>query len=306
MAKWKRMAALLCAALLCVTGAPQAAQALPAVQHAQTFVRVPSADGTAVEENDSAAVDYSNAAQGYIMVKYKGGNSKVKLQITGPNGLTYTYNLFGGYETFPLTAGSGSYKVEVYENISGSSYANALSTSISVQLKSSILPYLYPSQYVNFTSSSAAVAKGKELAAGSADDLTVVSNVYNYVINNVKYDTDKANTISAGGLSGYLPNPDSTLSSRKGICFDYAALMATMLRTQSIPTRLEVGYVSGGAYHAWVSVYIAEKGWVNGIIQFDGTSWKLMDPTFASSGNSSSSIMQYIGDGSNYTAKFVY
>jgi hypothetical protein len=31
-----------------------------------------------------------------------------------------------------------------------------------------------------------------------------------------------------------------------------------------------------------------------------------MDPTFASSGNQSESIMKYIGDGSNYTVKYLY
>lgn len=305
MGKFRRIAALLCAAVLCVA-LPQQANAVPQMARAQTYVRTPSADGKATEGNDSATIDYSNASQGYIMAQYKGSNPKVKLQITGPDGVTYTYNLHGGYETFPLTAGSGSYKVEVYENVSGSSYANALSTNISAQLQSSILPYLYPSQYVNFTAGSTAVAKGKELAAGSTDDIAVVTSVYNYVIGHVKYDTQKAQTVAAGGLTGYLPSPDSTLASGKGICFDYAALLATMLRTQSIPTRVELGYVSGGAYHAWVSVYIAEKGWVNGIIEFDGTTWKLMDPTFASGGNGSGAIMQYIGTGSNYTTKYVY
>lgn len=31
-----------------------------------------------------------------------------------------------------------------------------------------------------------------------------------------------------------------------------------------------------------------------------------MDPTFASSGNESSDIMNYIGNGSNYNAMYVY
>ena len=90
--------------------------------------------------------------------------------------------------------------------------------------------------------------------------------------------------------SGYLPNVDTILQSKKGICFDYAAVMATMLRTQGIPTKLVVGY-AGSAYHAWVSVYINEIGWIDNIFYFDGKSWVRMDPTFASSGNSSASIM---------------
>ena len=105
--------------------------------------------------------------------------------------------------------------------------------------------------------------------------------------------------------SGYLPNVDKVLAEKKGICFDYAALMTAMLRSQGIPTKLVVGY-TGDVYHAWINTFIPEKGWVEGIIFFDGTTWKLMDPTFASSANQSKQIMEYIGNGSNYSAKYVY
>ena len=61
------------------------------------------------------------------MVNYKGTNPKVKLQVTGPDTVTYTYNLHGGYETFPLSAGSGTYKISIYENVTGNQYSTALS-----------------------------------------------------------------------------------------------------------------------------------------------------------------------------------
>ena len=105
--------------------------------------------------------------------------------------------------------------------------------------------------------------------------------------------------------SGYLPELDKVLESKKGICFDYAALMAGILRSQNVPCKLVVGY-AGKSYHAWISVYSEEYGWVNGAIYFDGENWQRMDPTFADSGNQSESIMKYIGDGSNYTAKYFY
>lgn len=50
-----------------------------------------------------------------------------------------------------------------------------------------------------------------------------------------------------------------------------------MLRSQGVPCKLVVGY-AGKAYHA----------------------------CFASSGKSSEAIMKYIGDGSHYTAKYLY
>ena len=84
-----------------------------------------------------------------------------------------------------------------------------------------------------------------------------------------------------------------------------AALMTGMLRSQDIPCKLVVGY-AGQAYHAWISVWSAETGWIDGAIYFNGSSWQRMDPTFASSAKSSKAIMAYIGDGKNYSAKYFY
>lgn len=75
---------------------------------------------------------------------------------------------------------------------------------------------------------------------------------------------------------------------------------AAMLRSQRIPTRLEVGYM-GDVYHAWISIYTKETGWVNGIIEFDGKNWELMDPTFASS---SKSPKNFTSENSKYTTNF--
>ena len=104
--------------------------------------------------------------------------------------------------------------------------------------------------------------------------------------------------------AGYIPDIDNTMKTKKGICFDYASLMAAMLRSQNIPTKLVVGY-SGDAYHAWISVYLHESGWIDNIIEFDGKNWSLIDPTLAAN-NSGSSVKNYIGDGSNYTVKYLY
>ena len=81
--------------------------------------------------------------------------------------------------------------------------------------------------------------------------------------------------------------------------------MSAMLRAYGIPTKLVVGY-TGDEYHAWISTYTKESGWVEGAIFFNGTDWKLMDPTFASTANSSKEIMDYIAKTSNYTAKYIY
>ena len=256
------------------------------------------ADGTVTYGNEGVTIDASYISEGYIMVSYTGTNEKVKLQITGPDEVVYTYDLHGDYETFPLTAGNGSYTVGVFENIEGTSYSTLFTQTIDVKIDDEFGPYLYANQYVNFNGDSKVVEKAEELSKPCNDDLEVIEQVYNYMISNFTYDYDKAESVQ----SGYLPDVDEVFEAQTGICFDYAAVMAAMLRSQRIPTRLEVGY-AGDVYHAWISTYIEEQGWVNGIIQFDGKNWELMDPTFAST---SSKPEDFITNTDEYITKFVY
>ena len=266
-----------------------------------SYCLVPSADGTAETHNEYASIDYSNASEGYIMARYTGTCPKVKMQIKFPGAVTYTYNLVGNeYEAFPLSSGSGTYEITILENVVDTSYLISLSASVDVQITNTYGPFLYPNQYCMFTSSSQTVKKASELSEDANNDLDVVTNVYNYVISSITYDYEKAQTVP----SGYTANVDEILTSGTGICLDYAAVMTCMLRSQQIPTRLEVGYV-GDAYHAWISTYIKDVGWVNGIVQFDGTSWKLMDPTFAAN-SSERDLREFIGDGSGYIVKYQY
>lgn len=262
---------------------------------------VPEADGILEMRNDVAVIDYSHADQGYICADYSGSVSKIKLILSGPDGTDYTYDLHGnGYEVFPLSAGSGSYKATIYENISGTSYSTCLYAGFDAVLANEFGPFLYPNQYVNFNADSKAVAKGAELAAGADTDLDVVISIYDYITASIKYDYNKASDPPAG----YVTDVDEILTSGTGICLDYAALMSAMLRSQQIPTRLEVGYAKD-AYHAWISVYTEETGWLNGLIEFTGSSWTLVDPTFGAN-SSEKSLKKFIGDGTNYTLKKVY
>lgn len=265
-------------------------------------VLTPEASGTLVLSSDIVSMDYSHAEEGYIMVKYSGTVSKVKLQLTTPDGTVYTYLLIGQgtYETFPLSGGSGLYQLSVLENVSADSYAIAFTQSFDATIINEFRPFLYPNQYVTYTADSNTVQKAKKLSENCYSDLDVVSNIYHYIIKTISYDEKKAQQVSAG----YLPNNEQTLKTGTGICFDYASLMTAMLRSQGIPTKLEVGY-AGEAYHSWISTYIKDVGWIDNIIEFDGSSWELMDPTLAAN-NTSASVGKYIGDGSSYVIKYTY
>jgi len=226
----------------------------------------------------------------------------VKLLLTLPDGVQYQYSLHpgAGFEVFPLSGGDGLYEIGVFKQVEGTRYSMVLTTTIDVTLVDEFAPFLRPNQFVNFTQECDVVRKAAELTAGVSEFINIVAEIYHFVIEHIVYDTHLAETVQ----SGYLPDIDEILRSGRGICFDYASLMAAMLRSQGIPTKLVIGY-TGDVYHAWISVYSEEDGWLDDIIHFDGHDWRLIDPTFASNG-AATEVEQYIGDGTNYTAMFFH
>lgn len=257
--------------------------------------------GEKEERSDDAVIDYSHTEDGYIMARYTTPTEKrLKLRIIGPT-TTYTYNLpVDEWTVFPLSDGSGSYQAALYINTHDSKYAVVMTVQFEVELQDEFAPFLRPNQYVNYAEAENTVAKGAQLCAGLEHPLEKVAAVYDFVVDTLEYDYDRAATVK----SGYLPVLDDVLAEKKGICFDYAALMAAMLRSQEVPCKLVVGY-AGETYHAWISVWTEENGWIDGAIFFDGHVWKRMDPTFASSGHRSDEIMEFIENG-NYTVKYLY
>ena len=261
----------------------------------------PEAPGEWEARCDSAVIDYSNAEDGYIMVQYFAPTDRrLKVLLKGPN-TTYNYNLpQGQWAVLPLSDGSGSYQAGIYSNIEGSKYATVMMAHFDVVLQDEFAPFLRPNQYVNYMDAPDTLALGAELCIGLSHPLEKVEAIYDYVTQNFSYDHDKAATVT----SGYLPVLDAALSEKKGICFDYAALMTAMLRSQGVPCKLVVGY-AGSIYHAWISVWTEEDGWIDGIIFFDGHIWKRMDPTFAAASQDMFQTLEYIENG-NYTEKYLY
>ena len=265
-------------------------------------VLIPEAPGTTVIQEGNVTLDVSNISEGYFMVLYTGSIPKVRVQVIAPDGTKNQplLSIDGDYQAFPLTQGDGSYQINILENTVDTSYAVILSQTIDVTLSNPFKPFLYANQYVDYTSDTKAVSKASELASDTYSDLEVIQNIYHYVTENIVYDEVKAEQVK----DGYLPSVDETLTQGTGICFDYASLMTSMMRTQNIPTKLEIGY-SGDVKHAWISAYTKEQGWIDNIIEFNGSTWTLMDPTLASS-NSKESVKKYVGDGSNYTLQYSY
>jgi len=200
-------------------------------------------------------IDYGNASQGYVMIKHSPVDVPLKVCITrGETAYTYDLNSQGAFEVYPLQMGNGSYRIEVFSWLEGNAYLPVAEKAISVMLDDPHISYLYPSQYVNYTPESMAVAKSNELCEGLETQREKAMAIYAFIGRRIHYDY----LFSVRPKSGYLPDVDSVLDRRRGICFDYAALMACMLRAQGIPTKLVIGYADR-SYHAWNNVLLDGK-----------------------------------------------
>ena len=251
-------------------------------------VLTPEAPGKKTLGSSPLILDISNQDQGYLTAESDSDDSRMNIQLTAPSGVVYSYFLEPDEQTvLPFSEGSGEYLITCYQQVDGNQYAALYTETLTIKLQNEFLPFLYPNQYVDFSSKSKTCKLAASLVKEDMTDIDILKTFYTYVTSHISYDYDKADSVEAG----YLPDVDDTLSTGTGICFDYAALTTAMLRSQDIPCKLQIGY-SGDVKHAWIDVYIRGSGWVTKAVSFDGDTWKLMDPTFDANSDGDEAIQE--------------
>lgn len=175
----------------------------------------------------------------------------------------YYYSLNDEMEQLPVQLGSGIYTVKILQNTSENKYKVLKKDTINFS-NDSIEVFLSSSQPVYWKNEDKLIQLADSLTKGLTTDREKVEAVYRYIVENVKYDYNKINVIS----TDYVPDLDETITSKKGICYDYAALFAGILRSEGIYTKLVKGYKNDlSTYHAWNEVLL------------DGT-WVVVDTTY--------------------------
>jgi len=220
-------------------------------------------------EDDSAGIDISTIEEGFISALYQGNAASARAEVTDPVGRLTAWPLTPGENVqITLGGGDGTYRIRILENTGGEQYALIFASSFDAVLPDPLSPFLHPSLFVPWTGESLCAEKAQEIyeeCAGNEEAFTEA--VYAFIISEIAYDSD----VSAEVPADYVPDPDRTLRTKLGICYDYASLMAAMLRSCGVPARVLSGFF-GDYRHAFVQAAPgASSG--NGTVR-----WKAFDP----------------------------
>jgi hypothetical protein len=167
---------------------------------------------------------------------------------------------------YPLAFGNGEYFIAILESVEGKKYKVVAHEKINLNLKDENIVYLNSTQTINWNNNMESIIKAKELTKNLKTDKEKITAIYKYIINNISYDNEKIPYIN----KNYVPNIEITYEVKKGICYDYTSLFASMLRSINIPTKLVKGNKNDiNTYHAWNEVYIS-----------DTNEWIIIDTTY--------------------------
>ena len=161
-----------------------------------------------LKTHGSLTIDHSHASDGYIIVKAKKSDNKLKVAISfdGTTKIYYTLNNDGEEEILPLQYGDGKYTVTLFRHTSGINYRKDGEISFRVKMVDKRGYMLYPNQWVNYTNETAAVVYATELCAGMTDEYEIIMTVYNFINRHFGYDWFKYGKVKAGILKEILPD----------------------------------------------------------------------------------------------------
>ncbi len=211
----------------------------------------------------SSAIQF-NEADGTVTINYQTSDfSNIKVLIQKGSS-KYVYDVFSNHSKFPLQMGDGTYKVAICKRTSGKKFKVLQTASKTVKIDELAL-YKTSVQNIAWDLNSKSTKLAAELSLDKLNKEEQFEAVYGYVVEQISYDIMKAQKLRTA--TRYLPSNDETLQNKKGICYDYSSLTASMLRSLDIPTKLVEGKSSYTSdYHAWNEVYLNNQ-------------WQIIDTT---------------------------
>lgn len=239
--------------------------------------------------NSYGYIDTTEAQNGCFTICYtQDSDVNLRCHVIGPEAShDYSYVLTPGEPSvIPLTQGDGLYRLQLCEQNEGTVYWVRMEVSYTLHLSDQLAPWRASTAYIPWKTSPMTTATAALVCQNYTTDAEKIKAIDAFVTQLLSYDNDKAKTVT-----GIAPDrPDDILANQKGICVDYAVLMAAMCRAQNIPCKLVIGQVGAGndlQEHAWVEAYTTTDGFVR------------YDPTFHD-GLTDKQYQDYVIDDEHY------
>lgn len=218
-------------------------------------------------------INYSSKNKGYVMIACR-TRRKAYLSIT-QGGETSWQPLVtdGQYHPYLLNSGSGDYTLRVYFHFSSTKYIKMGEVDFPADITAEFDRFLIPTQTVPFTQCPPLYEKAARLYSTTDTDLEFADKCLRWVSRTISYDVQAAEYILTEKPDLYQPDLYTVYQNRTGICLDYAAMFAAMMRSCGVPCQVVYGSVhtqDSELYHAWNLVWLEVDG-VGGWWRFDPT-----------------------------------
>ena len=231
------------------------------------YIELDTTDWEEVEVVGIKSCKYS-AKDGIIQIEYHNDSLEDVIIDVRKDGVNkdYKYLLNNGpqrKDIITLTEGTGDYRIRFLKKKNSTSYTLLHQFYIKME-EDTNTKYLVSTQQVPFEDSKHLQMLKDTL---KSQQFTFKKSAVNYATGMVKYDTKKAEEVSGQTMFNYKLDIDETIENQKGICIDKSVLLASILRSEGIPTKVIHGY-RGTEWHSWVEIYDDEKA-----------QWQLIDPS---------------------------
>ena len=234
-------------------------------------------------------IDITQVNAGVVNVSFK-SNTTTAVRIA--KGSQQKDHILKNEASFPLQFGEGQYTVMLLEDTGGGQFRIVEKQDLNFSPENKNDIYLQSVQAVNWNKDMKAIKIAKEITKNAKTDKEKVTMLHDYIVNKIVYDDAKALSVKPG----YLSSIDATLESGQGICTDYSALFAGMVRSLNIPTKLVEGRKNDIAeLHAWNQVYLSET-----------KEWVIIDTTYDAAVKKANGTIKMIKDAKEYKATKEY
>ena len=197
-------------------------------------------------------------ANSLIGVSYLSDTTKqIKVKISnGQNSVIYDVDTVPN-NWFSLSLGTGRYEIEGFIQIEGNRYKRIHSSSYLLKDDSNV--FLNSNKIIHWQKIPYITELSNRVVDKEDSDIIKARKIYEYVVKTYNYDYTKAQMVT----SKYHPDLSIVAKADSLICYDYAVLVASLLRAQNIPTKVVFGYgTEFSGYHAWNEIYIDGQGWI--------------------------------------------